>query len=272
MRASFQRIGLAGFVLAALITFGSSAAPAAPQALALVATEDRVGLVCQGSVCSAEFTTFCLQPDRFAPSSGTRYRLGQGAAVQLIGTTRDGRQTTLDPQEHLRFESMRAHVALRISMSLGAMDELDLRTAEVAVGQNVFLLPVPEPGDAEPITESEIAVLTGALRPLGARIVDTNERHMTAARITNRMINLLPPSNETGESVDHTLWRQAVDGIGQGQLSPDAAKMSRGALAFCRFAVERAASTSLRRCLQTEHDGFIRILNSEYWDAAKTGG
>lgn len=269
MRASFQGIGPAGFVLAALIAFGSSAAPAAPQALALVATEERVGLVCQGEVCSAEFTTFCLQPDRFAPSSGTRYRLTQGAAVQLFGTTSDGQQTTLDPQEHLRFESIRGHVALRISMSRAAMEALDLRTAEIAVGQHVFLLPVPEPDDTDPITESEIAVLTGALRPLGARIVDVNDRHMTAARITNRMINLLPPSSETG---GHALWRQAVEGIGQGQLSPDAEKMARGALAFCRFAVNRAASTSLRRCLQTEHDGFIRILNSEYWDATKTGG
>ncbi len=46
-----QRIGPAGMVLTALIAFaalGSGTAQAAPQALALVATEGKVGLTCEG--------------------------------------------------------------------------------------------------------------------------------------------------------------------------------------------------------------------------------
>ena len=271
MHTSFHRTGSAGVIVAALFALGSSVAQAAPQALALVATKGKVGLACQGSDCSAELTTFCLQPDRFAPPRGTRYRLADAGAVQLLGTTRDGRTTVLDPEEHLRFESIRGYVAMRISTSRETMDELDLKKVEVSVGENVSLLPVPEPDDADPITESDIAVLTGSLRPLGSRIVDANEPHMEAAQITNRMINLLPPRSETSEAAGNALWRQAIDGIGQGRLSSGAKEMARGAFAFCKFVVNRAASTSMRRCLQTQHDNFINFLNSEYWDAVKTG-
>lgn len=270
MHRWFQRIGPAGVIVAALLAF-ASVAQAAPQALALVATKGKVGLACRGSDCSAEFTTFCLQPDRFAPPPGTGYRLAEASAVQLLGTTRDGRTIALDPEAHLRFASIRGHLAMRISTSPETMEELGLKEVEITVGKNVSLLPVPEPDDANPITDSDIAVLTGSLRPLGSRIIDANEGRMTAARITNRMINLLPPQSQSSKAAGNGLLRQAIDGIGEGRLSFDAKEMARGAFAFCKFAVDRAAATSMRRCLQTEHDGFIDFLNSEYWDAVKTG-
>jgi hypothetical protein len=271
MYTSFHRIGPAAVIMAALFAVGSNVAQAAPQALALVATQGKVGLVCEGSDCSAEFTTFCLQSDRFAPAPGTGYRLADARSVQVLGTTRDGRKIALDPQVHLRFESMRGHVAVRISTTGETMRGLDLTAVEIAVGENVSLLPVPEPGDADPITESDIAILTGSLRPLGTQIVDDNEARMQAAQITNRMINLLPPRGETSGASATALWRQAVDGIGKGRLSSGAKDMARGAYSFCKFNAERNAVPSLRRCLQTEHDSFIQFLNSEYWDAVKTG-
>ncbi len=271
MHTSFHRLGPTAIMLAALFAFGSNPAQAAPQALALVATQGKVGLVCQGGDCSAEFTTFCLQSDRFAPAPGTSYRLAESGAVQVLGTTRDGRKITLDPKAHLRFESMRGHVAMRISMPRETMLNLDLAAVELAVGENVSLLPVPEPDDADPITESDVAVLTGSLRPLGTRMVDANEARMQAARITSRMVNLLPPRGESSEATGTALLRQAIDGIGESRLSSGAKDMARSAYSFCKFAADRGAVTSLRRCLQTEHDSFIRYLNSEYWDAVKTG-
>jgi hypothetical protein len=189
----------------------------------------------------------------------------------VLGTTRDGRTIALDPKAHLRFESMRGHVAMRISMPRETMLDLDLAAVELAVGENVSLLPVPEPDDADPITESDVAVLTGSLRPLGTRVVDANEARMQAARITSRMVNLLPPRGESSEATGTALLRQAIDGIGESRLSSGAKDMARSAYSFCKFAADRGAVTSLRRCLQTEHDSFIRYLNSEYWDAVKTG-
>ncbi len=110
-----HRIGSAGMVLAALVAFGSGAAQAAPQVLALIATNGKVDLVREGRACSAELTSFCLDAGRFSSAPGTAYHLAGAADVRLVGTTADGRSLSLDPQAFLRFESARSHVAVRVA-------------------------------------------------------------------------------------------------------------------------------------------------------------
>ena len=93
-----QRIGPAGMVLTALIAFaalGSGAAQAAPQALALVATEEKVGLTCEGRECSAELTSFCLDAGRFSPAPGTAYHLAGAAEVQGSGIRKSTSQSSM---------------------------------------------------------------------------------------------------------------------------------------------------------------------------------
>ena len=58
---------LAASALAVASLWSTGPATAAPQALALVATHGKVALNCDGHVCKAEFSTFCLQPDRMSP-------------------------------------------------------------------------------------------------------------------------------------------------------------------------------------------------------------
>ncbi len=270
MRTSFKRIGLAGLIVAASLALVSGDAQAAPQALALVTTKGTVVLACEGRECSAELTTFCLRADRFSPPRGTRYHLVNAGEVRLVGTTSDGREIRLDPEEYLRFESVRSHVAMRVSTARDKMARLGLKKVEIAVGEDVALLPEAEPNDPDPITESEIAVLTGPLRVLGSRVVDHNGNRMDAARITSRMINLLPEKSGNREPRGDALWRQAIGEIDEGSLSSSAKDLARGGYEFCRF-VEQAASKSLRRCLQTQHDGFIDFLYSEYWESVKIG-
>ena len=266
-----NRIGSAGMVLAALVAFGSGAAQAAPQVLALIATNGKVDLVCEGRACSAELTSFCLDAGRFSPAPGTAYHLAGTADVRLVGTTADGRSLSLDPQKFLRFESARSHVAVRVSAARDALVALGLREVGVSIGVNVALLPAPEPGDPNPISESEAALSTGPLRTLGSRIVEGNGERVQAARVASRMINLLPPGGASGEFGGEALWRRATQASGPDDLSPEARKRARGAFEFCRFAVNSGGATSLRRCLQGQHDRFIDFLNSEYWDAVKTG-
>ncbi len=113
-----HRIGSAGMGLTALIAFaalGSGTAQAAPQALALVATEGKVGLVCQGR-----------------------------------------------------------HLAVRVSVDRAALEALGIGRIEIEIAENVALLPVPRPGDPDPITEGEAALFTGPLRYLGSLVVDDN--------------------------------------------------------------------------------------------------
>ncbi len=265
------RIAPAGMVLAAFVALGSGAAGAAPQALALVATEGKVGLTCDGGKCSAEVTSFCLDARRFSPSPGTEYRLAGSGSIRLIGTTEDGRTLALDARAHLRFASARRHLAVRVSVDRAALEALGIRHAEIEIAENAALLPVPRPGDPDPITEAEAALLTGPLRHVGTLIVDGNAERMQAARATSRMINLLPPKGGAGAPGREALWRRATAASVAGSLSPAARKRARGAFELCGFVFNIGGSSSLRRCLQEQHDGFVDFLNSKFWEAVKTG-
>ncbi len=271
MYRSFIRVCTAGVGLAALIAFGYGIAQAAPQALALVATNGKVALACEGRECSAELTTFCLDAGRFSPPPGTEYRVAGSGQIRLIGTTEDGRTLALDARSRLLFKSARRHLAVRVSVDRAALEALGVRRTEIEIAENVALLPVPRPGDPDPITESEAALFTGPLRHLGSLVVDGNAERMQAARVASRMINLLPPGGGGGAAGGEVLWRRATAASGADILSPAARKRARGAFELCRFVANIGGSSSLRRCLQEQHDGFVDFLNSNVWKAVKTG-
>lgn len=264
-------IVMAGAALAALATLGIGPAAAAPQALGLVATNGPVGLTCTGDECSVELTTFCLQPDRFAPHRGNPYESVNADEIRLVGTHADGRQVALDAVSLLRFESARNHLAVRVSLPRMQIAGLGLNRVDIVVGDRVALLPEAVPGDPNPHSEGEIAVLTQSLRSLGTQVIDRDTERMQAARITNRMINLLPPDGKADIVTSDRLWRQAVEDGGQQALTPTARRKAQGAYGFCRFAIETGVRSELRGCLQTQHDGFMKPLNAEYWDSIKTG-
>ncbi len=276
-----HRIAPPALVLAALVALGSGAAQSAPQALALVATEGTVGLTCEGRECSAEMTSFCLDAGRFAPPQGTAYRLAGRGLIRLIATTEDGRALALDARSHLRFESARRHLAVRVSVDRAALAALGVTQAEIEIAENVALLPVPRPGDPDPITETEAALLTGPLRHVGSLVVDGNAERMQAARVTSRMINLLPARGGAGSAMSEAgvgdvaageaLWRRATAASSVDSLSPAARTRARGAFELCRFVGTVGGPSSLRRCLQEQHDGFVDFLNSKFWEAVKTG-
>ena len=72
------------------VTIGLTAAtlsPAhgAPQMMGLVAFNTPQSLQCQRGHCFAEFTAFCLQPERASPVKGTAYRMHDGARIAYGG-------------------------------------------------------------------------------------------------------------------------------------------------------------------------------------------
>ena len=270
MWKSIEGIALAS-VLALAFAVGIGAAQAAPQALALIQTDGKIELTCADGKCSAEFTSFCLQSDRFSPRAGTRYNLVGAGDVQLHGITKDGSEITLDAAKYLSFESVRTHLAVRVSVPQAEMERLGLVRVAVAVGKNASLAPEPVPGDPDPLTEQDILIASGNLRQLGSTIVDGNAGRMAAARITGRLINRLPRRGIPDMSDLQDLWRGALSKSKGAGDSERAAKMARDGLEFCEFAVRRSVLGSMRRCLQTQHDAFINFLNAEYWKAVGAG-
>lgn len=217
MQSLFRRAGLIAISVMAGAFMSSSPGLAAPQALALVATHGSTPLICEGGVCSAEFSAFCLQHDRASPPQGTAYRLQDSGTVQVTGVTQDGSDVTLDPAKFLKFHSLRTHVAVRISVDAEAVAEHGLASVAVAVGENVTLAPVPVAGDPNPQDEAGLAAAAGPLRAVGSRIVDSNETRMAAARLTSRLINDLEANAVPRDDVAQSLWKRGRrDGAGLG--------------------------------------------------------
>lgn len=257
--------------LAILVFAGTHGARATPQLLALVSTGSPVDLNCNGRTCSAEFSAFCLQPERDLPTQGTAYRLAAGSDVALIGITRAGDQIPLSAARYLAIESARAHFAVRIAMSRVEMDALGIIKVAVTVGEFASLLPVPLADGPNSRSPEEIAVVTGPWRRLGATLVDGNDDHMVVARITQRMINGLDGLGSPDRDARRSLWRDALRVVAPAGISELTEKFARDVVGFCEFITDQSVPFSLRACLQARHDGLMNFLNVDYWKVVRTG-
>ncbi len=246
---------------AALMIAPFATLSAAPQALGLVASNAPVPLTCADGVCSAQFSTFCLQQARDIPGPGTPYH-AVGDALSLLAVTADGKTQRLDGSAYLTFTSERGHSAVRLGVPERVLAELGAVGATVEVGPRVTLLPVPVPGDADPQTAQDIATVTGPLRELGGRIVDNAGAEADAVRLTGRLINGLPEIGRVGLDVGDPLWREQLS---RSDVGPEAAALADQAYGTCRRRAEAGLYYNLRRCLEQQHDEQLLRLNRRYW-------
>lgn len=262
-------LSLAGAALAAGLFFGGTA-DAAPQVLALAATDGAVALACADGVCQAEFSAYCLQQERFGPAAGTPYRLT--AADSLTITARDaaGRSVTLAPGDWLHIETARRHTAVRIRADADDLQRRGLTGLTVAVADNATLAPAANIADGEPLSADEIATVEQTLRPVGADLVDHDIVGMSAARVVNRLVNALP-AVERDRTATARQWTGFMQRARDDGLSPGAAHYAQSAFDLCRFATDRGGVRDMRHCMQGQHDQLMDRLNGDYWKAVRTG-
>ena len=125
IRVAVSFLALVPFVLPGL-------AVAALQTLGLVATNGPVELKCEAGYCKAEFSSFCLQEERGAPTKGTPYFAMDTQGIQVTASTSDGRQISLSPAMDLTMTASRGHVAVLLSIRPdvgGPFDEIDDQSA-----------------------------------------------------------------------------------------------------------------------------------------------
>ncbi len=255
---------------AALAWLGwTGSAAAAPQVLALVATDAPVQLSCAGDSCAAHFTSFCLQAERPAPVGGHPYSLASAETVEIVGTTADGAQVTLDPAL-ATFKAGRNHVSVVLSLPREAIEARGLVNVAVRVDDDAALLPVPVAGDPNPQSEAELALATTVLRDIGRKMVDEDRVRMAAARETIRLVNALPagrmPTTVARAEVDRVLTPDRIAAL------PAAARpFVTDARDYCTLISRNNQTTSLRQCLTAEHDTMMFYMNQDYWDALKGG-
>jgi len=249
-----------------LTSFSTAPAVAAPQALGLVATYGDVELKCTGDECHADFTAFCLQQNRKSPDRGTNYFLANGE-IRISGVTASGKMMDLNARSHLRIESRRRHLAVRLTIPRVTLNATTFERVTVNIKDGVVLLPETRVGDATPHAPQEVAALGHQMRSIGTSMVDANPDRMAAARILGDVINGLPERGKSNDGLRQKLWD---DSIGRrGAASPaGAVDRARGIHRLCGWLAGRG-TPNMRQCLENQHDVLIQFLNSEYWRAAR---
>ncbi len=259
----------------ALAAFAAAGWPggagAAYQIMALIASNGTVPLTCSRGECAAEFSSFCLQPDRASPPRGARYYAIGGEGVTIVGTAADGRTLSMAPTDGLRIIALRGHNAVRISIPVATLGTLGLVSVAIEVGEGVSLVPEPIVGDPEPQTEADIAIATGPFRALGSRVVDHGGDAMVAARLTNDFINALPERGRVSPDLRDGLWNDVV----RAQSRPAMSRATEGAMRrgfeHCRASSASGSFITMRQCLGSMHDRFMGEPNNEYWDRLRLG-
>ncbi len=253
--------------LALLLTVPLPAALAAPQILALITTNGATPLTCADGVCAAEFSAFCMEPDRAGPGHKSPYRLAGTPAngdLTLVARTSTGADLRLPVGGEARFESLRGYAAVRISLPERLLAELDATALAIEVGRRVALLPVALARHHRPHTPAQIARALGSNRAIGANIVDNGGDGADAARLLNRLINALPAGDRVDAATRRSLWSRSAATAAPALLESggDRARRAYGA---CLAEVSSDGRFSLRRCLEHAHDHAMWVLNRRYW-------
>lgn len=251
-------------------TFGLTAAlavsiavpvQAAPQVLALVPTVDAVEMTCDGAVCEAELSAFCLQEEAESPRPGTTYRLtgGRGLSVEGGGVARH-----LAAADPVAVESVRGFTAVRVSVERAALGVAEGATLQLRVGPGISLVPEALADAATPALRQETALASGPLRRIGDTVIDGIGRdHAVAAQRLSVVINRLDDGAKPVPTIDGALAGLAPEAPGS-----EAAGL---ALQVCRHLSRWPTNESLGACLRGRHDDLLIGLTHAYWQAVKTG-
>ncbi len=258
---------IAGSLLALVYLAGG--AQAAPQALALIATNDAVPLTCERGECTAEFTVICLQPHRASPPPGKLYSAVGGEGLTLVAETRDGRILSLPAKDYVEVRAERGHNAVRLSVPGRELHKLGIKRVSVRVGQMITLIPTPTAGDKRPQTAGDIAIAMGPMRQLANRVVDSGSVLLDATFVTRDVINALPRGGRASTEERHAAWQLAL-GRAAASLSKGGLERAKRALDECQQ-LSSTGVLSMRGCLGAKHDAMIGMLNNQYWDSLDAG-
>ena len=267
MRPMRYRILFLSFVFTAVFLAVGNA-HAAPQIAAAVPTKGELDLVCAGGDCSAEFSAICLQRSRRAPDRNMPYVIHgpDRTAITVTGHRKDGGTVTLAPR-HLSIASLRGHSAFRISVPAAFPKSHGLARLTLKIERLAMLVPVPQPGDIEPQTANDVALALRQLETTGSYWTEMNPENLAMARLTNRIINRLPPEGTVSVEVGETLWERAA--TPEKGLTGDSLAWNRSHFDYCRENALAPGGFSMRRCLGISHDWFMKDLNVNYWKSLK---
>lgn len=246
----------------ALLMVISFRAEAAPQIMAVAATDVAVPLTCTDGVCAAQFSSICLQPNRDNPVTGTRYSL-VGDTVRLVLTAADGSQRRVRPHGKVSVDTVRTYTMVKLSIPRHEIG--DAAAVALEVTKVTAAMPDPKADDPRPLGEAEISMLTGPGLEIAERTLRRHDRARVAAGMTMRMLNDLTARTLTSPD---DLWRRAAASV---PASHPGMTRARAAFILCRSADSNGRAGFLNGCLIEHHDGFMADLTSKVWRQLRPG-
>ena len=256
------------FALSALAAIGmpAAAASAASQVLGLVASNGApTPLTCIDGQCSAQFSTFCLQQNRPAPSRGDDYAVAAGGNLTLVARNAAGQTVRLPANEMLQIHSLIGFTSVEISLPKAKLAELGVTDLAVEVGPATSLLPIVTSGDPNPQTEDEIALATGPMRLAATPMFESPGTASDAARITTVLINALPPAGAESADARNGLWVAMLDNPAMTGATAEGRETAEQMYEACKISVESHSAYSLRNCLELRHADLLAETNHKFW-------
>ena len=260
-----------GFLFLCATFFAATQAQAAPQLLALIATDQPVALQCDATRCFAELPSLCLQPERSAPQAGRAYRLAQGQSVMLTGRSANGVPVSIPIAQGIEFAAARTHVAVAVSIPHETVRRLGLTHPAIQVGDGVTMVPAASAHDNTPQSLADIAQATGYRRLLATEYIDRDDERMPAVRLTNQLINLFPAHRQSDLALGDRLWKTVIESSKVSHIPAAAIKRARFNFDLCRSIVRRGDPQTLPGCLKGFNDDSMEYMNTELESALKAG-
>ncbi len=254
---------------AASIAVGLSASPvsAAPQVLAVMASLGSQQMSCGGSICTTSLSSYCLQRERDVPTTGQAYLPASKDQFALVVIDKNGVETSLPASDHMTFRSSRGYSAVNAVISKKALAKLGGVSAKIIVSNGAALIPEPEEGDPNPISEQEIAYATGSLRDRGNDIVDTRPEAEAASVINRMAATIVPKAPANAESLQQ-LWHDVIQGLGPSHpANSEGIRKAREIYDWCQGRSSYHSMGGIKSCLEYKHDDTIMRLNTDYWES-----
>lgn len=254
-----------------LLAFAPATALAAPQVLALLATDGPLALSCDDQRCVAELPSLCLQPERRAPEAGRVYRAVDDGALRLTGTAADGTPRTLGLPAEARLSALRTHVAVALSVPRAWVEENFATLEGVRVETVLPLAPEPAVDDTRPVTAAELALATSELVVVAQTVFHESPESVVAARIAGRMINAMGPDDQPDDAALASMWREAGGSLAASDTDADHLARARFDYDFCRSSAASGLTASMKACFQAQHDSALEYLHLRYREALHAG-
>lgn len=258
-------LGFLGILSFALIA--STSATAAPQILAVAASNTPMPFHCEDGICEVEVSAMCLQEKRRYPDPQTVYTPHDDQSFTLVYTDADGKEHRVVAGDAVEIRSKRSFTAVRVTIPESTVAKLGAEELALHVAGGASLIPEAVAHDFYPQTDIEIAEATGPLRSMAAGWLDAGGDRAEASRLVSDVLNGLPDEHQLPLSIYEAAWLSAEEQRGD-TLSPGALEQARAIYDRCH---QTAIQGNYRRCLEKGHDATLYRMNIEYWDAVKAG-